>query len=89
MEYADCYICDFGPLGQAVFLVLLVLATFLGVRRRAWTFVAALAALPLLEWYTEGLESGVAAMLAVLIGTLVAATRNRKGRSADSGLTSA
>jgi hypothetical protein len=91
MEYTECYICDYGQFAQLVFLVLLALAALLGVRRRAWTFVAALSVLPLAEWYMEGLGSGLAAMVAILIGTIVALTvsRTRRGRSADSGLTSA
>jgi len=92
MEYTDCYYgCELGPLAQGIFLALLAFVAFLGVRRRAWTFVAALFAVPLAEWFMEGLVSALAAMLAILIGTFVAltVTRTRKGRSADSGLTSA
>jgi hypothetical protein len=91
MEYTECYSCDYSQFAQLVFLVLLAVAAFLAVRGRAWTFVAALSVLPLAEWYMEGLGSGLATIVAILIGALVALTvsRTRSGRSADSGLTSA
>ena len=91
MTYTECYICELGPFAQGIFLALLAFVAFLGVRRRAWTFGAPLFAVPLAEWFMEALGSALAAMLAVLIGVLVALTvsRTRRGRSADSGLTSA
>jgi hypothetical protein len=91
MEYTDCYICDLGPLAQLLFLALLALVAFVAVRSRVWTLVASLSAVPIAEWYMEGIPSALAAAAAVLIGSLVALmlTRNRKGRSPGSGLTSA
>ncbi len=85
MKYVDCYFGCGDPLLTVGLLLAAVVATFLGVRRRAWTFVGGLTSLPLAEWYLDGAQLALVVCAALLIGGLAGlAMREKSKHSASS-----
>ena len=70
MEYVECYFGCGDPLLIAGVLLAALVATFLAVRRRAWTLVGGLSGIPLAEWYLDGAEFALVVCAALLIAGL-------------------
>ena len=85
MEYIECHGGCGHPLFLLVLVVVAVVASLLAVRRRAWTFVGALAGLPLAEWYLDGLPFGLLFLAALLVGGLAGLAMTSKTRLTSSG----
>ena len=85
MEYVECYGGCGHPLLFLGLVVAAVISSFLAVRRRAWTFVGALAGLPLAEWYLEGPQFGLFFLAALLVGGLAGLAMASKTRPSSSG----
>jgi hypothetical protein len=84
MEYVDCYFGCGDPLFFVGLLLAAVVATFLAVRRRAWTFVVGLISLPLAEWYLDGAQRALVVCAALLIGGLAGLAMREKPKHSTS-----
>ena len=84
MEYAECYFGCGDPLLMVGLILAAIVASFLAVRRRAWTFVAGLIGLPMAEWYLDGAEFALVFCAALLIGGLVGLEMSAKHRPSAS-----
>ena len=93
-DVVDCYAnCGSSLWLQAPAALILALAAFFAMRRRAWAFIIALLFVPFtisaLDGRTSGLESGAGLLLGSLVGILRPVSGRGNPPAGGSGLTSA